>query len=120
MGCRQGAGAPDPVAWCAPSASRGCAPGCQPGSQPTLLQPALLPNRAPLPNRDPLQSEEAGGLACTDVTPEGFLFDMGGHVIFSHYQYFDELLDTGKAVAGVFGMLLAGCVVCCWPLAPTF
>lgn len=38
--------------------------------------------------------DEAGGLACTDVTPEGFLFDMGGHVIFSHYQYFDELLDT--------------------------
>ena len=25
---------------------------------------------------------EAGGLACTDVTKEGFLFDMGGHVIF--------------------------------------
>lgn len=28
------------------------------------------------------------------MTPEGFLFDMGGHVIFSHYQYFDELLDA--------------------------
>lgn len=41
-----------------------------------------------------LQEPEAGGLACTDVTPEGFLFDMGGHVIFSHYQYFDDLLDT--------------------------
>jgi len=41
-----------------------------------------------------LQEPEAGGLACTDITPEGFLFDMGGHVIFSHYQYFDELLDT--------------------------
>ncbi len=40
------------------------------------------------------QVDEAGGLACTDVTPEGFLFDMGGHVIFSHYRYFDELLDT--------------------------
>lgn len=40
------------------------------------------------------QADEAGGLACTDVTPEGFLFDMGGHVIFSHYQYFDELLDA--------------------------
>lgn len=40
------------------------------------------------------KAEEAGGLACTDVTPEGFLFDMGGHVIFSHYQYFDDLLDT--------------------------
>lgn len=39
---------------------------------------------------------EAGGLACTDVTPEGFLFDMGGHVIFSHYDYFDQLID--KAV----------------------
>ena len=46
------------------------------------------------------QAEEAGGLACTDVTPEGFLFDMGGHVIFSHYQYFDELLDTGGWVPG--------------------
>lgn len=39
-------------------------------------------------------AEEAGGLACTDVTPEGFLFDMGGHVIFSHYDYFDELIDA--------------------------
>lgn len=49
-----------------------------------------------------MQVDEAGGLACTDVTPEGFLFDMGGHVIFSHYQYFDELLNTtygdGEAV----------------------
>ena len=24
------------------------------------------------------QAPEPGGLACTDVTPEGFLFDMGG------------------------------------------
>lgn len=39
-------------------------------------------------------SSEAGGLACTDITSEGFLFDMGGHVIFSHYDYFDELLDA--------------------------
>jgi len=36
---------------------------------------------------------EAGGLACTDVTPEGFLFDIGGHVIFSHFDYFDGLID---------------------------
>ena len=40
------------------------------------------------------QNAEAGGLACTDVTPEGFLFDVGGHVIFSHYPYFDDLLDA--------------------------
>lgn len=38
--------------------------------------------------------DEAGGLACTDTTAEGFLFDMGGHVIFSHFQYFDDLIDT--------------------------
>ncbi|ORZ37945.1 hypothetical protein BCR44DRAFT_1429308 [Catenaria anguillulae PL171] len=35
---------------------------------------------------------EAGGLASTDVTPEGFLYDVGGHVIFSHYKYFDDVL----------------------------
>jgi hypothetical protein len=34
-----------------------------------------------------------GGLASTDETPEGFLFDVGGHVIFSHYKYFDECLE---------------------------
>ncbi|KAJ3167417.1 hypothetical protein HDU88_002339 [Geranomyces variabilis] len=36
---------------------------------------------------------EVGGLASTDVTDEGFLFDVGGHVIFSHYAYFDNCLD---------------------------
>ncbi|KAG2414971.1 hypothetical protein HFD88_006159 [Aspergillus terreus] len=37
-------------------------------------------------------NETPGGLASTDVTPEGFLFDVGGHVIFSHYKYFDDCL----------------------------
>ncbi|RPB20648.1 FAD/NAD(P)-binding domain-containing protein [Terfezia boudieri ATCC MYA-4762] len=37
--------------------------------------------------------EKPGGLASTDVTPEGFLYDVGGHVIFSHYKYFDDCLD---------------------------
>jgi len=36
--------------------------------------------------------EEPGGLASTDTTDEGFLFDVGGHVIFSHYTYFDQCL----------------------------
>ena len=40
------------------------------------------------------QAPSAGGLACTDVTPEGFLFDLGGHVIFSHFQFFDDLIDS--------------------------
>ncbi|KAH9847065.1 UDP-galactopyranose mutase [Lenzites betulinus] len=34
-----------------------------------------------------------GGLASTDTTAEGFLYDVGGHVIFSHYKYFDDCLD---------------------------
>lgn len=36
---------------------------------------------------------EAGGLASTDTTAEGFLFDVGGHVIFSHYLYFDDIIN---------------------------
>lgn len=43
---------------------------------------------------------EAGGLACTDTTPEGFLFDMGGHVIFSHFLFFDELIETALGGRG--------------------
>jgi len=35
-------------------------------------------------------NKSAGGLASTDTTNEGFLFDVGGHVIFSHYLYFDQ------------------------------
>eukprot|EP00890_Picochlorum_soloecismus_P005106 jgi/Picsp_1/5597/NSC_02956-R1_udp-galactopyranose mutase len=64
------------------------------GSGPTGLGAATRLNQ--LGHDDWLlvdMAEEAGGLACTDCTPEGFLFDMGGHVIFSHYQYFDDLLD---------------------------
>lgn len=64
------------------------------GSGPTGLGAATRLNQ--LGHGDWLlvdMAEEAGGLACTDCTPEGFLFDMGGHVIFSHFQYFDDLLD---------------------------
>lgn len=69
--------------------------------RPLLLERACLPNGSCTRPRHPpdpccAQAEDAGGLACTDVTPEGFLFDMGGHVIFSHYQYFDDLLDAGE------------------------
>ncbi|KAF5663623.1 UDP-galactopyranose mutase [Fusarium heterosporum] len=38
-------------------------------------------------------NETPGGLASTDTTPEGFLFDVGGHVIFSHYKYFDDVIN---------------------------
>jgi protoporphyrinogen oxidase len=38
-------------------------------------------------------ADKAGGLASTDTTDEGFLYDVGGHVIFSHYKYFDDCID---------------------------
>jgi protoporphyrinogen oxidase len=34
------------------------------------------------------------GLSQSVVDPQGFTWDMGGHVIFSHYQYFTQLLDN--------------------------
>ena len=39
-------------------------------------------------------SKDLGGLATTIQDDNGFLWDMGGHVIFSHYRYFDTLLDA--------------------------
>jgi len=45
---------------------------------------------------------KAGGLATSEETAEGFTFDMGGHVIFSHYAYFDELLDAAVGTGEEF------------------
>lgn len=36
----------------------------------------------------------SGGLAGSVVDPQGFTWDLGGHVIFSHYAYFSRLLDA--------------------------
>lgn len=40
------------------------------------------------------QNAHAGGLASSFVDPQGFTWDIGGHVQFSHYPYFDNLMDT--------------------------
>ena len=40
------------------------------------------------------QGEKPGGLAISERDDRGFLWDMGGHVVFSHYDYFDWMLDT--------------------------
>lgn len=34
-----------------------------------------------------------GGLAWSYQDPHGFIWDQGGHVMFSHYTYFDELVE---------------------------
>ena len=65
------------------------------GAGPTGLGAAIRLNQ--LGQNDFLlvdQNPKPGGLSSTVCTPEGFLFDLGGHVIFSHYQYFDDLLAS--------------------------
>jgi protoporphyrinogen oxidase len=39
------------------------------------------------------RSDHAGGLASSVVDPAGFTWDLGGHVVFSHFNAFDELLE---------------------------
>ncbi|KAI9816096.1 MAG: hypothetical protein M1832_005179 [Thelocarpon impressellum] len=64
------------------------------GAGPTGLGAAKRLNQINGPSWLILDSNETpGGLASTDVTKEGFLYDVGGHVIFSHYKYFDDCID---------------------------
>jgi protoporphyrinogen oxidase len=46
------------------------------------------------------KSHHVGGHATSHVDEHGFVWDEGGHVIFSHYPYFDNLIDKvlGKEV----------------------
>ncbi len=39
------------------------------------------------------RSDYVGGHSCSHVDEKGFVWDEGGHVIFSHYSYFDKLID---------------------------
>jgi len=39
------------------------------------------------------KSDYVGGHSCSHVDAHGFVWDEGGHVIFSHYPYFDRLVD---------------------------
>jgi protoporphyrinogen oxidase len=39
------------------------------------------------------RDDHVGGLASSYTDEHGFIWDHGGHVMFSHYQYFDELVE---------------------------
>src|SRR6266567_4468866 len=39
------------------------------------------------------RSDNVGGHASSHVDSDGFVWDEGGHVIFSHYPYFDKLIN---------------------------
>jgi protoporphyrinogen oxidase len=39
-------------------------------------------------------NNHVGGLASSEVSANGFTYDIGGHVLFSHYPYFDRLFET--------------------------
>jgi len=46
-------------------------------------------------------TSHAGGLASSVIDPHGFTWDLGGHVLFSHYRYFDEVMDRALSDAWV-------------------
>jgi protoporphyrinogen oxidase len=48
------------------------------------------------------QSDHPGGLSSSFTDDKGFTWDIGGHVQFSHYRYFDELMQR---VLGADGWL---------------
>ncbi|MBK8173814.1 MAG: NAD(P)-binding protein [Rhodospirillales bacterium] len=39
------------------------------------------------------RSQFPGGMAMSTTDSQGFTWDLGGHVVYSHYKYFDALLD---------------------------
>ncbi|CAN5193522.1 FAD-dependent oxidoreductase [soil metagenome] len=45
-------------------------------------------------------NDYVGGLATSFTDDAGFTYDIGGHVMFSHYQYYDDLVD--KLMGGDF------------------
>jgi protoporphyrinogen oxidase len=63
------------------------------GGGPTGLGAAWRLNELGNNDWDLLEAaDQPGGLASSFRDPNGFLWDIGGHVQFSHYEYFDALM----------------------------
>lgn len=64
------------------------------GAGPTGLGAAWRLNELEYENWELLEAEAyPGGLAASFADERGFTWDIGGHVLFSHYAYFDRLMD---------------------------
>jgi protoporphyrinogen oxidase len=46
-------------------------------------------------------ADHPGGLASSVVDEQGFTWDLGGHVLFSHFKYFDNVMDLALGDAWV-------------------
>ena len=44
------------------------------------------------------REEHVGGLSASFVDKQGFTWDVGGHVLFSHYDYFDKAVEMALAI----------------------
>jgi protoporphyrinogen oxidase len=64
------------------------------GAGPTGLGAAYRLNGLGFDDFDVLEGRDGpGGLAASYVDDQGFTWDVGGHVQFSHYSYYDDVLD---------------------------
>src|SRR5688572_21547856 len=53
------------------------------------------------------RSGHVGGLASSFTDPAGFTWDIGGHVMFSHYKYYDDVFD--KVMGNDFQLNMREC-----------
>jgi protoporphyrinogen oxidase len=64
------------------------------GAGPTGLGAAWRLHEQAHPSWEVIEARShPGGLASSVVDAHGFTWDLGGHVLFSHYDYFDRLMD---------------------------
>ena len=72
------------------------------GAGPTGLGAAWRLNEAGYSNWALYESAgHAGGLATSIVDDQGFTWDLGGHVLFSHYAYFDDVMNRALGDAWI-------------------
>lgn len=71
------------------------------GSGPTGLGAAYRLKELGITDFHILEKENyIGGLATSFTDKEGFTWDVGGHVQFSHYEYFDNLMEKALGADG--------------------